>query len=114
MKLKYNLQFFAKGEDNGNSNGNADSGNGTTGNDNNDSSSIDNGSNDNDTQPDMSAFADLLSEKDKELEQLRTEVEKLKKSNAELIVKVSAGTKQTQKSFDENLLALVGAKPRKE
>lgn len=114
MKLKYNLQYFANGDNNGDSNSNADSNNGSTGNDNNDTSGVNNDTNDDDTPPDISAFADLLSEKDKELEQLRTEVEKLKKSNAELIVKVSAGTKQTQKTFDENLLALVGAKPRKE
>lgn len=113
MRYKYNLQFFADGGDgNGNDNG-SNSSDGTADNGGGDgSSNISDGDGNEDV--DLSAFADLLSEKDKELEQLRTEVEKLKKSNAELIVKVSAGTKHSEKTFDENLLSLVGAKPRKE
>ena len=107
-----NLQFFADGGDNNdNAGGNPDNGTPDNAGRNDNSGDFDG---DNNEDLDLAAFADLLSEKDKELEQLRTEVDKLKKSNAELIVKVSAGAKHTEKTFDENLLGLVGAKPRKE
>ena len=113
MKYKYNLQFFADGGNDNDVNANGNSDNGTPdngGGDDNSSGSNGNGNED----VDLKAFADLISEKDKELEQLRTEVDKLKKSNAELIVKVSAGAKHSEKTFEDNLLGLVGAKPRKE
>ena len=113
MRYKYNLQFFADGGNDNDDNGNGNSDNGTAdngGGDDNSSGSDGNG----DETIDYKAFADLISEKDKELEQLRTEVDKLKKSNAELIVKVSAGAKHSEKTFEDNLLGLVGAKPRKE
>lgn len=65
---------------------------------------------------DTQAFADIISEKDKELEQMRQEIAELKKSNANLIVKVNAAVNPSvqKKSFEENLLNMVGAKPRKE
>lgn len=65
---------------------------------------------------DAQAFADIISEKDKELEQMRQEIAELKKSNANLIVKVNAAVNPPaqKKSFEENLLNMVGAKPRKE
>lgn len=65
---------------------------------------------------DAQAFADIISEKDKELEQMRQEIAELKKSNANLIVKVNAAANppEQKKSFEENLLSMVGAKPRKE
>lgn len=65
---------------------------------------------------DTQAFADIISEKDKELEQMRQEIAELKKSNANLIVKVNAAVNppEQKKSFEENLLNMVGAKPRKE
>ena len=65
---------------------------------------------------DAQAFADIISEKDKELEQMRQEIAELKKSNANLIVKVNAAANppEQKKSFEENLLNMVGAKPRKE
>lgn len=108
MKYKYNLQFFADGGSNNddNANGNTDNGGGDDNNSGSDG--------DENEGIDYKAFADLISEKDKELEQLRTEVDKLKKSNAELIVKVNAGAKHSEKTFEDNLLVLVGAKPRKE
>ncbi len=108
MKYKYNLQFFADGGSNNddNANGNTDNGGGDDNNSGSDG--------DENEGIDYKAFADLISEKDKELEQLRTEVDKLKKSNAELIVKVNAGAKHSEKTFEDNLLGLVGAKPRKE
>lgn len=114
MKFKYNLQFFAEG-DGGNDNGSTTSGNSDNAAANStDGSGVDNGNNGDDKAVDLEAFADLLSEKDKKLEQLEAEIKQLKKSNAELIVQVSAGAKQNTKSFDENLLALCGATPRKE
>ena len=62
---------------------------------------------------DPEAFAAIIAEKDKRLDDLDKEVKQLKKSNAELLLKISAGQK-TEKSFEENLLSMVGAKPRKE
>lgn len=62
---------------------------------------------------DPEAFAAIIAEKDKRLDDLDKEVKQLKKSNAELLLKISAGQK-TEKTFEENLLSMVGAKPRKE
>lgn len=93
--LKYNLQFFADEPES-----DEDDTNDNTG---------DNG------EVDLKAFADIISDKDKQIQQLEKDVAELKKSNANLLVKVSAGATPTQtKTFDENLLDLVGAKPRKE
>lgn len=101
MKLKYNLQFFAEENENDNTGSNTDSDNDNT--------------SEKTTEIDASAFADLISEKDKQISDLQEEVAKLKKTSAELLVKVSAGASATpKKSFEENLLDMVGAKPRKE
>lgn len=102
--MKYNLQFFAGENDGEQSKSNntdvADNIGDVTSTESND---------------DMSAFADLLSEKDKRIDELEKSINELKKSNAQLLVKVSAGaTAKTEKTFEENLLELVGAKPRKE
>lgn len=94
--MKYNLQYFAEDNDD---NTTIDS------NDNNDT---------NDEQVDVKALADLLSEKDKELKEVRKEVEELKKANAKMVVQMSTGSQGTAKTFEENLLDLVGFKPRKE
>ena len=60
-------------------------------------------------------MAEIISEKDKVIEQLQKDVADLKKSNANLLVKVnSAQSTEPKKSFEENLLSMVGAKPRKE
>lgn len=102
--LKYNLQFFADGGE--------DDGKGTL---DNDGTTTNNDDNSTTHEIDATAFADLLSERDKKIEQLESEITSLKKSNAELIVRVNSATTQTpQKSFEENLLNMVGAKPRKE
>lgn len=93
--LRYNLQFFA--EDNGDDAGS--------------DSSTDTGGTD---DIDVKALADLLSEKDNELKAMQKEVEELKKANAKMVVQMSTGNKESAKSFEENLLELVGAKPRKE
>lgn len=42
---------------------------------------------------DTEAFAELISEKDKQIEQLQNDVKMLKKSNADLTVKISAQNK---------------------
>lgn len=101
MILKYNLQFFAEeGE------GNVPDSTG----DNN------NGDNHNEDGIDSQAFAEIISDKDKKIEQLEKDIADLKKSNANLIVKVNAATNppEQKKTFEENLLSMVGAKPRKE
>ena len=102
MKFKYNLQFFGENEDG------AD--------DSNVSDSAGDDVNDTDNQPsevDTAAFAELISEKDKKIETLETEIKALKRANAELTVRISAGEK-TEKTFEENLLGLVGQPARKE
>lgn len=103
LLLKYNLQFF--GEDN-------DSGTNSDSENNNDN---DSGNND-DTlgdKIDTQAFADIISEKDKEIKELQKGLEEVKKTNAQLLLRVNAGNR-TEKTFEENLLELVGYKPRKE
>lgn len=99
--IKYNLQFFGEENDEGDNtdttSGGTDSGN----------------SGEDGVNP--QAFAELLSERDKKIEQLETDLKKLQKSNAELLVRVnSQSAQENKKSFEENLLAMVGAKPRKE
>ncbi len=101
MKFKYNLQFFGENENEGTDN------------------NVDNNSGDNadagEDVLDVSALAEIISEKDKVIEQLQKDVADLKKSNANLLVKVnSAQSTESKKSFEENLLSMVGAKPRKE
>ena len=76
-----------------------------------DNNSPDNNSGDNDggSMADISdAVLDMLKEKDEKIEQLQKDVTELKKSNANLLVRVSAGEKHQEKSFEENLLGLVG------
>ena len=109
--IPLNLQFFAEGDNN---DGNGDNNTGSAS----DSNNAGDGSNntgDTSQQLDMQAFADIISDKDKEIEELRKDIAELKKSNANLIVRVNSGGNTTQeKSFEENLLEMVGAKPRKE
>lgn len=66
----------------------------------------DNGSSTTDTetnQTDAEAFAELISEKDKKIEQLENDVKMLKKSNADLTVKISAQNKP-DKSIGETIV----------
>lgn len=60
------------------------------------------------------AVLDMIKEKDDKIEQLQKDITELKKSNANLLVRVSAGEKHQEKSFEENLLGLVGQPTRKE
>lgn len=101
LLFKYNLQFFAEGDSDNPDNNEEDYENDSSG--------------DNNGNPEINAeaFAELISEKDRKIEEQETEIKKLKKANAELTVKLSTGAK-TEKTFEENLLGLVGVKPRKE
>lgn len=56
-----------------------------------------------DNQIDTEAFAELISEKDKQIEQLQNDVKMLKKSNADLTVKISAQNKP-DKSIGETIV----------
>lgn len=93
--IKYNLQFFGEDENEGDSVDTSSSGadNADTGED----------------GVDVSAFAELISEKDKVIAEQQDMINKLKKTNADLTLKISAGTK-TEATFDDNLLGLVGIK----
>lgn len=102
--IKFDLQFFADGGD--------DDGTDTVHDDN---GSTTDGSDNQYNEVDVSALAEIISDKDKQIEQLQKDVAELKRSNAQLIVQVNSGTTQgKKKSFEENLLDMVGAKPRKE
>jgi len=84
--------------DTNNTNINTDSANVNTNTDNTDVSTNtnDNSSTNNSEQAgqiDAEAFAELISEKDKQIEQLQNDVKMLKKSNADLTVKISAQNK---------------------
>ena len=101
LMLEYNLQFFAEeGESDGNGDDVVDN-------------DVDSSADNNEDRLDTGAFAELISEKDKKIEDLEGEIRLLKKANAELTIKVSAGQK-TEKTFEENLLGLVGQPARKE
>lgn len=52
---------------------------------------------------DPEAFADIISEKDKKLEELEKEMKQLKKSNAELLLKISAD-KKTSVPIEETII----------
>lgn len=93
MKLKYNLQFFAVGEQNDDS---------TSGND--PAGSADNDSNTGSDEVDVQAFAEIISEKDKKLDELAEEVTKLKKSNAELLLRISSSKPDTF-DFDKAVMS---------
>lgn len=101
MILKYNLQYFAEEGDNNVLDNTGDN---------------NNGDNNNEDGIDPQAFAEIISDKDKRIEQLEKDIADLKKSNANLIVKVNAAANPPaqKRTFEENLLNMVGAKPRKE
>lgn len=102
--LPMNLQFFAENEDD---NDNTDVSNSTG----------DNGNGDDNppNEVDVAALAEIISEKDKVIEQLQKDVASLKKSNAQLTVMINSDKSSSgKKSFEDNLLSMVGAKPRKE
>jgi hypothetical protein len=99
--VKYNLQFFGENDDDNKVVDDI-------------AGDIDNGGNIDDAV-DIKALAEIISDKDKQIEQLQKDVEQLKKSNANLTIMVNSDKSSSGKlSFEENLLKMVGAKPRKE
>lgn len=52
---------------------------------------------------DTEAFADLISERDNKISELEREMKILKKNNADLLVKMSAGMK-SEKSIEQTIL----------
>ena len=97
MRYKYNLQFFAEEETEEPNGGEP-------------------GGEEDKTELNIDALAGIISDQDKRIQQLEQDNENLKKTNAQLLVRVSATSSpaQPQKTFDENLLDMVGYKPRKE
>lgn len=87
--LKYNLQYFAE-ETDPNETGADETGTDDTGTD---GSGID-----------ASAFADIISEKDKAIQQLQKDVAELKQTNAKLLVQVSAGASRTEFDTEKAIL----------
>lgn len=63
------------------------------------SSGDSNGDNISTEEIDIQAFADIISEKDKQLSNLQEEITKLKKSNAEMLVRINAGTRDEPKDL---------------
>lgn len=62
---------------------------------------------------DIQALAELVAEKDKQITECMAEIAKLKRTNAQMLVQINAGS-ASNKSFDEKMLELAGDKPRKE
>ena len=87
--LKYNLQYFAD-ETGIDETGTEETGTGDTGTD--------------ETSIDASAFADIISEKDKAIQQLQSDVAELKKTNAKLLVRVSAGDSKVEFDTEKAIL----------
>lgn len=91
--IKYNLQFFSEGTDPTPSEGTDPTPSEGT-----------------DPTPsegdpiDVQAFADLISEKDKEIQQLQKDIAELKKSNAQLTVRVNAGQKPVEFNTEKAIL----------
>lgn len=89
LLLKYNLQYFAE-ENDPNETGTDETGTDDTGSD---GSGIG-----------ASAFADIISEKDKAIQQLQKDVAELKQTNAKLLVQVSAGANRTEFNTEKAIL----------
>lgn len=99
VMIRYNLQFFAEGESENDNN--TDVGNAGN-NDTDDNSNTE-------SEVDVAAFAELISEKDKVIAEQQETINKLKKTNADLTLRISAGNR-TEVTFEDNLLGLVGIK----
>lgn len=91
-RIPYDLQFFA---DTSSESDGADDTDGA-------GESTDNSA-DGDRGIDTEAFAAIIAEKDKKLDELDKEMKQLKKSNAELLLKISAGQK-TEKPIGETII----------
>lgn len=104
--FKYNLQFFGEENKNGNRADTTSSDN--SGTDSSDSSGSDNNSGSSgsgeDGGNDVAAFADIISEKDKQIQQLQKDITELKKSNALLTVRVNSGNTPTEFNTEKAIL----------
>lgn len=85
-KIKYNLQFFSEKSES-EEGGEVET---ETGEDTQESEQIE-----------PSAFAEIISEKDKKIEQLQSEIKQLNKTNANLLLKISAKTESTLSTEDK-------------
>lgn len=93
LHIPMNLQYFAEGDNHDNIDDiNSDTDSNT------DSSS--------DTGLTVEAFAEIISDKDKKLDELENEIAKLKKSNAELLVRVSTGNNSKPFDMSQAILGL--------
>ena len=93
LLIPYNLQFFAEEGDNSDSTD-------TSG----DNGGSDSSGSDTETKVDAEAFADLISEKDKKIESLEKDIASLKKSNAEMLVRMNAANHQESKDLGETIV----------
>lgn len=91
--LEYNLQFFAE------------EGNNDTTPDNDTTGSTDASSTAGTDEVDVEAFAEIISEKDKKLEELAEEITKLKKANAEMLLRISSSKPDTF-DFDKAVMSM--------
>lgn len=89
LLLKYNLQYFADETDQ-NETGTDEKSTDDTGTD--------------DSGIDASAFADIISEKDKAIQQLQKDVAELKQTNAKLLVRVSADERKVEFDTEKAIL----------
>ena len=99
LLLNYNLQYFAEDTD-PNKTGTGDTDPNKTGTGDTDP----NNTGTDDAGIDASAFADIISEKDKAIQQLQQDVAELKKTNAKLLVQVSAGANRTEFNTEKAIL----------
>ena len=100
-KIKLNLQYFAEDPS-----GQANEDPNTT---------VEDGSANTEAPPsevDISAFTEIISEKDKEIKQLQAELAAQKKTNANLLLKISAGDSSEKQTTEEKIYGFMN--PRKE
>lgn len=64
------------------------------------------------SEVDISAFTEIISEKDKEIKQLQAELAAQKKTNANLLLKISAGDSSEKQTTEEKIYGFMN--PRKE
>ena len=56
-----------------------------------------------DVNIDPNAFAEIISEKDKTIDNLTNQISELQKTNAKLLLKISAGSHDTEKTTEEKI-----------
>lgn len=100
-EIKLNLQFFAE-EPSGQANEDPNSQNED------DATNTETSS----SEVDIGAFTEIISEKDNEIKQLQAELAAQKKTNANLLLKISAGNNSETKTTEEKIYGFMN--PRKE